>query len=180
MQRRKHERIIIGAWNVRTLLNRATTSRHERGTALVAREFQRYWVDIAALSETPIADEGSLREERGGYTFFWKGKPQTEDRIHGVGFAIRTALLRSMPALPAEINERFMKLRVPLSKIRYLTIISAYAPTLSSSDDANLMNSLTKSSGQTHRATNRSSLETLMCGWEGTTAAGKEFWADTE
>ena len=136
MQKGKHKRIILEAWNVRTLLNRAFTSRPERGTALVARELQRYRVDLAALSETRIADEGSLREEGGDNTFFWKGKPQAEDRIHGVGFAIRTALLRSMPVLPVGINERLMKLRIPLSRIRYLTIISAYAPTLTSPDDA--------------------------------------------
>ena len=126
----------FGAWNVRTLLNRAITSRPERGTALIARELQRYRVDVAALSETRIADEGSLREEGGDYTFFWKGKPQAEGQIHGVGFAIRTALLRSMPVLPVEINECRMKLRIPPSRIRYLTIISAYSPTLTSPDDA--------------------------------------------
>ena len=38
--------------------------------------------------------------------------------------------------LPVGINERLMKLRIPLSRIRYLTIISAYAPTLTSPDDA--------------------------------------------
>ena len=98
------------------------------------KEEQCYQVDIAAPSETRIADEGSLREEGGDYT--WKGKPQAEDRIHGVGFAIRTSLLRSMPVLPVGIKERLMKLRIPLSRIRYLTIISAYAPTLASPDDA--------------------------------------------
>ena len=65
MQKGKHKRIILGAWNVWTLLNRTITSRPERGTALVARELQRYRVDIAALSETRIADEGPLREEGG-------------------------------------------------------------------------------------------------------------------
>ena len=90
MQKGKHKRIILGAWNVQTLLNRTITSRPERGTALVARELQHYWVDIAAFSETRIADKVSLREEGGDYTF-WKGKPQAEDWIHGVGFAIRTA-----------------------------------------------------------------------------------------
>ena len=118
------------------ILNRTITSRPERRTALVARELQRYRVDIAALSETRIADEGSLREERGGNTFFWKGKLQAEDQIHGVGFAIRTALLRSMPVLSVGINERLMKLRIPLSRIRCLTIISAYTPILTSPDDA--------------------------------------------
>ena len=136
MQKGKYKRIILGARNVRTLLNRTITSRPERGTALVIRGLQRYRVDIATLRETRIADEGFLREEGGVYTHFWKGKPQAEDRMHGVGFAIRTAFLRSMPVLPVGINERLMKLRIPLSKIRYLTIISAYSPTFTSPDDA--------------------------------------------
>ena len=136
MQKGKHKRIILGALNVRNLLNRAITSRPERGTVLVAREPQRYRVYIAALSETRIENEGSLREKRGDYTFLWKGKPQADNRIHGVRFTIRTALLRSMPVLTVGINEHLMKLGIPLSRIRYLTIISAYAPTLTSLDDA--------------------------------------------
>ena len=102
----------------------------------MARELQRYNIDIAALSETRFPDEGSLKEEGGGYTFFWKGKQQTEDRIHGVGFAIRSALLKTLSAVPVGINERLMKLRVPLNKSRHATIISAYAPTLTSPDNA--------------------------------------------
>ena len=117
-------------------MDRAGTLRPERRTALVMKELQRYRIDIAALSETRLADEGSLREEGGGYTFFWKGKPQAEDRIHSVGFAVRTALLKSIPALPVGISKRLMNLRIPLSKTRYLTVISAYAPTLTSPDEA--------------------------------------------
>ena len=60
----------MGTWNVRTLQDRAGATRSERRTALVAGELQRYHTDIAALSETRLADEGSLREEGGGYTFF--------------------------------------------------------------------------------------------------------------
>ena len=136
MQKGKHKRIILETWNIRTILNRATTSRSERGTALVARELQCYRVDIAALSETRIADEGSLREGGGDYTLFWKGKLQAEDRIHGVGFVIRSALLRSMPVQPVGINERLMKLRIPLTRTTYHTFISAYTPTLTRPDDA--------------------------------------------
>ena len=41
-----------------------------------------------------------------------------------------------MPVPQVGINECLMKLRIPLSRIRYLTIISTYAPTLTSLDDA--------------------------------------------
>ena len=44
-------------------------TRTER-TAFVAKELQCYDIDIAALSETRLADEGSLKEAGGDYTFF--------------------------------------------------------------------------------------------------------------
>ena len=40
-------------------------------TALIACELARYNIDIAALSETRLPDEGSLTEMGTGYTFFW-------------------------------------------------------------------------------------------------------------
>lgn len=75
------------------------------------------------------------REEGGGYTFFWKGKPQAEDRIHGVGFAIRTALIKSLSVLPVGISVCLMKLRITHSKSRHVMVISVYAPMLTSPDD---------------------------------------------
>ena len=64
MHKGKHKRIILGAWNVRTLLKRATTPRPERGTALVASELQRYRVDIAALSDDPDCGRGFPERRR--------------------------------------------------------------------------------------------------------------------
>ena len=46
----------------------------------------------------------------------------------------RTALQRSIPVLPVGINECLMKLSIPLSRIRYLAIISACTPTLTNPD----------------------------------------------
>ena len=42
--------LTVGAWNVRTLLE--TKRTHTHPTAIVARELDRYGIDIAALSET--------------------------------------------------------------------------------------------------------------------------------
>lgn len=50
-----------------------------------------------------------------GYTFFWKGKAQNEYRIHGVGLAIKTSLLKNLSDLPVDINERLMKICLPLN-----------------------------------------------------------------
>ena len=146
----QEKKLQVGAWNVRNLLDRDNTARPERRTALIAKELARYRIDIAALSETRLADEGILNEDGDGHTFFWRGKPEAEDRLHGVGFAIRTSLhgvgfairtslLKSIPRLPVGINERLMKLRLPLTKSRHLTIISAYAPTLTNSDETKEM-----------------------------------------
>ena len=117
-------------------MDKDDSARPQRRTALVAKELSRYNIDIAALSETRLADEGSLTEPTCGYTFFWKGKTQSEDRIHGVGLAIKTSLMKQLPTLPVGINERLMKLRLPLSHNRHATIISAYAPTLTSTEEA--------------------------------------------
>ena len=117
-------------------MDKDDSARPQRRTALVAKESSLYNIDIAALSETRLADEGSLTEPTCGYTFFWKGKTQSEDRIYGVGLAIKTSLMKQLATLPVGINERLMKLRLPLSHNRPATIISAYAPTLTSTEDA--------------------------------------------
>ncbi|KAL1254504.1 hypothetical protein QQF64_016733 [Cirrhinus molitorella] len=114
---------------------REDTARPERRTALTAKELARYNIDIAALSETRLPDEGSLTELTSGYTFFWKGHAQTEDKIHRVGLAIKTTLLKNLPDLPVGINERLMKIRLPLNEKWYATVISAYAPTITSADE---------------------------------------------
>ena len=64
--------------------------------------------DIAALSEARLPDEGSLVEMGTGYTFFWSGLPTVARRIHGVRFAVRTALLQSTQESPIAIDERLI------------------------------------------------------------------------
>ena len=81
---------MVASWNVRTLQESWQGVR--RRTALIACELARYNIDIAALSETRLTDEGSLVEMGTGYTCFWSGLPTVARRIHGVGFAVRTSL----------------------------------------------------------------------------------------
>uniref|UniRef100_H3AI42 Endonuclease/exonuclease/phosphatase domain-containing protein n=1 Tax=Latimeria chalumnae TaxID=7897 RepID=H3AI42_LATCH len=83
-----------------------------------------YNIDVAALRE------GQLKEQGGGYTFFWKGK-----QLHGVGFAIKNELINQLNEFPIGINERLMTLRLNLVGNRYATIISVYAPTLDADDE---------------------------------------------
>nr|VZI24541.1 unnamed protein product [Spirometra erinaceieuropaei] len=113
------------------------SNRPERMTALVARELARYKVDIAALSETRFSEQGQLEEVGAGYTFFWSGRPRAERRDAGVAFAIRTDIVGRLPCLPQGINDRLMSLRLPLRRGgKFATIISAYAPPMSSPDAA--------------------------------------------
>ena len=114
----------------------AENSNHSyRGTALIASELSRDNIDMAVLSETRLADEGSLNEMASSYTIFWKGLPANSRRIHGVRFAIRTKLLRTLPESSAAVSERLMTLKISLAKHRHATFISTYAPTLPSDDE---------------------------------------------
>ena len=121
---------------MRTLLDNVKADRPERRTALVARELARYKVDIAALSETRLADKGQLTEIGGGYTFFWSGRSSEERREAGVGFAIKQSHLRKLSSIPEGLNDRLMKLQFPLGRRRSATLISAYAPTMTNPDEA--------------------------------------------
>ena len=120
----------IATWNVRTLLDNENSERPQRRTALIAAELQRYNVDIAALTETRLSGEGSLEEIGGGYTFYWRGVPNGERRIHGVAFAIRTKLLRSITESPRGVSECIISWRLPFCGGANLSIVCGYAPTL--------------------------------------------------
>ncbi|BHF69382.1 hypothetical protein SprV_0301242600 [Sparganum proliferum] len=127
----------LAAWNVRSLLDNPRSNRPERRTALVARELARYKVDIAALSEIRFSEQGQLEEVGAGYTFFLSGHSRSERREAGVAFAIRNDIVGRRPCLPQGINDRLMSLRLPLKRGgKFATIISAYAPTMTSPDAA--------------------------------------------
>ena len=116
-------------------MDTGNSRRPERMTAIVGNELSRYNIDIAALSETRFADTGDLTEHGAGYTYFWSGKKLTEPREAGVGFAIRTELVTRLETLPKGINDRLMTMRIPLIRNAHLTLISAYAPTMTYSDE---------------------------------------------
>ena len=105
--------LTIGAWNIRTLMDSSGSDRSERRTALVSRELDRHKIEIAALSETRLAEEGLLKEIGAGYTFFWSGRKTEERREAGVGFAIKSHFVSKFSILPKGINDRLMTLRLP-------------------------------------------------------------------
>ena len=116
-------------------MDSSSSDRHEQRTALVGKELDPYKVEIAALSETRLAEEGLLKEVGAGYTFFWSGHKKEEQREAGVGFAIKSHLVSKLSGLPKGINDRLMTLRLPLSGKRHATIVSAYAPTMTNPDE---------------------------------------------
>ncbi|XP_076036546.1 uncharacterized protein LOC143022287 [Oratosquilla oratoria] len=120
----------VGAWNVRTLMDTRDTDRPERRTALVLRELARFNGDVAALSETRIPGKGQITEVGSGYTFFWKGKNPEDHHSQGVGFAVKTQLVKAHNLTPHAINERITSLRLPLPKNQFIALVSVYAPTL--------------------------------------------------
>ena len=91
--------------------------------------------EIAALSETRLAEEGLLKEFGAGYTFFLSGRKKEVRRKAGVEFAIKSHLVSKPSGLPKGINDRLMTLRLPLSGKRHATIVSAYAPTMTNPDE---------------------------------------------
>ena len=123
----------IAEWNVRTLLDRETTNRPERRTALVAMELTKYNIDIAVLSETRLHASGSLNNLE--YTFYWSCKPNGERREAGVGCAIKRDIMAKLTEMPHPVSDRIMSMRIPLTKDRNATIVSAYAPTMTNPEE---------------------------------------------
>ena len=106
----------------------------QQRTALVGRELDRYKIQIAALSETRLEEEGFLKKVGSGYTFFWSKKEERHEAW--VGFAIKPHLVSKHSGLPKGINDCLTMLRLPLSGKRHVTIVSAYAPTMTNPDEA--------------------------------------------
>ena len=61
----KQRPLVVASWNVRTPRDTGLGAR--RRTTLITCELARYNIDIAALSETRLPDEGSLVEMGTGY-----------------------------------------------------------------------------------------------------------------
>jgi exonuclease III len=108
----KEKTIKIAVWNVRTFQSERTT---ERRTAIIGLELERYNIDIAALNETRFAGTGQLTEPTTGYTYLWSGLPESEKRLYGVGFAIKTSIVKELENLPTAVNERLMHEKLDLA-----------------------------------------------------------------
>lgn len=91
----------------------------------MAREIRKFNIYIAVLSEIRLAEEGQLREDKGGYTFFWKGMSASKFRVHGVGFKnIKNNLVMPDHSSTKAVVGNLMT-----------TVVGACAPTLDSPVD---------------------------------------------
>ncbi|KAK6985788.1 craniofacial development protein 2, partial [Biomphalaria glabrata] len=63
---------------------------------LVALELAWLDVDIAALSEVRLANQGSLTERGAGYTLYWSGRGPEEHRQSGVTFMVKQSLAKKL------------------------------------------------------------------------------------
>ena len=116
-------------WNVKTLFD--SDNRPERQIALVAKTLDKYEIDTAALSETVLSGEGSLNELGQKNTYFWR----SQSHIHGVGTANKNTTIKSLHEHLVGHSERLITVRIPLERANFVTIISAYAPTLAAEEE---------------------------------------------
>lgn len=65
-----------------------------RKTAIINDEFKRLNVDIAAFQETRLTEADTMKEK--DYPFHWQGKRSYETRERGVGFAVKSTLLKNV------------------------------------------------------------------------------------
>ena len=88
------------------MLDTDTSNWPRRRTAMVDLELEKVGVDIAALQEVRLSDEGQIREA--GRTLYWKGVPEGQPRRAGVAFAIRNEIAAQLTEQPKGISERIM------------------------------------------------------------------------
>ncbi|GFS23809.1 craniofacial development protein 2 [Elysia marginata] len=113
-----------------TILDKTSSDRPERRSALVAHKLLRLNIDITALSQVRFPGKGSLNEHGAGYTLYWSGRQPEQRRISGVGIMIKDSLASKLETLPTGHSDRIMSMRLPLDKNQHLTLFSVYAPTL--------------------------------------------------
>ena len=53
----------------------------------------------------------------------------------GSGFVIKNSIAATLPQLPKGISDRLIHIRIPLASKRFLSIVSAYAPTMTNEEE---------------------------------------------
>uniref|UniRef100_A0A8D9AY99 Craniofacial development protein 2 n=1 Tax=Cacopsylla melanoneura TaxID=428564 RepID=A0A8D9AY99_9HEMI len=133
-KKKPSQKLKFATWNVKTLLDSksATTITTPRRTALIAKELNRYNIDIAAIQETHMKENGQLVETGEGYTYIYSGCKPDEENYYGVAICVKTKLLSdNTVSKPVCVNDRLMHVNIT-EKGNTTTFICCYAPTLNS------------------------------------------------
>ena len=109
----------IGTWNVRGLLEESKLED-------IAQDLNNYKLDILTIQETHI--KGTSKKSIGkNYTLYHTG-PTTHSH-HGVGIIVKNQFIGKFKV----INDRICQIEIDTNNKNKLTVISAYAPTLTNS-----------------------------------------------
>ncbi|CAH2255346.1 Hypothetical predicted protein [Pelobates cultripes] len=96
-------------------------------------------INNATGSETWLAGEGKLCEIVSGNIVFRGGCGRNECQEAGFAFGVKAVLVSKLAGLPKVVNDKFIAMKFPvLSGKKTLTIISAYAPTMTNLDELNI------------------------------------------
>jgi len=125
-------KLSIATWNIRSLgVSSDLGCSLPRKSAVIDAELSRLNIQVAALSETWLTGNGSIKEAN--FSFYWTGYDDGCKPMHGVGFAIHNSLMRSVEK-PVGHSPRLMTLRMQ-TDCGLVTFLSAYAPTLDADED---------------------------------------------
>ena len=102
------------------MLDSSDSNRPERRSALIAHELSQLNIDIAALSEVCLPEEGSLKEQGAGYTLYWSGRPAGERRLSGAGFMVRNSIASVTENL--DIYTTYSNLTVIMSSVPHVLL----------------------------------------------------------
>ena len=87
-------------------------------------------IRLITPGKQPLSTESGITR----YTFYWQCREPGKPRMHGIGFTVRNSLLSSTEPLTIG-TARILSLRLSTSS-GPATILSVYAPTLSSTAEA--------------------------------------------
>lgn len=106
-----------------------------RRSAIIAKELNKYNIDIAALQETHLKDSGQFEEKSEGYTYLWSGCAEGEENHYGVSICVRSDLLKKgVITETCCYSDRMMSIKINEQSTETV-LVCCYAPTLN--DDVN-------------------------------------------
>ncbi|BHF76987.1 hypothetical protein SprV_0502008800 [Sparganum proliferum] len=102
-------------------------------------EQEVYRSDVSDSSPNPPPETFAHKRSGGtvgaGYIFFWRDPPKAGRRDADVAFAILNSIVERLPCLSQGMNDRLITPRPPIRGAKFVTIIGAYAPPMTGTDE---------------------------------------------